>query len=49
MTDLLVAAFVALLVLGGMHIPRLGDAVGRALRNRRALQSPGSGGAANGQ
>lgn len=32
MTDLVVAAFVALLVLGGLYVPRLGDAVGRRLR-----------------
>jgi hypothetical protein len=32
MTDLAVAVFVALLVLGGLYVPRLGDAVGRRLR-----------------
>jgi hypothetical protein len=32
MTDLVVAVFVALLVLGGLYVPRLGDAVGRRLR-----------------
>lgn len=32
MTDLVVALFVALLVFGGIYVPRLGDAVGRRLR-----------------
>ncbi len=43
MTDLLLTAFVALLVFAAMHIPRLGDAIGRALRGRDA---PGPGGGA---
>ena len=32
MTDLVVAVFVAILVFGGIYVPRLGDAVGRRLR-----------------
>ncbi len=45
MADLLLAAFVALLVLAAMHIPRLGDAIGRAVRGRDAPQGPGGGSA----
>lgn len=30
-TDLAVALFVAILVLGGLYVPRLGDALGRAV------------------
>jgi hypothetical protein len=31
-TDAAVAVFVALLVLGGLYVPRIGDAIGRRLR-----------------
>jgi hypothetical protein len=31
-TDLVVALFVALLVLGGLYVPRIGDAIGRRVR-----------------
>lgn len=34
MTDLAVVLFVAVLVLGGLYVPRIGDALGRALRRR---------------
>lgn len=32
LTDVALAIFVALLVLGGIYVPRLGDALGRRLR-----------------
>ena len=32
LTDLAVAAFVALLVFGGLYVPRVADAIGRRLR-----------------
>jgi hypothetical protein len=32
LTDIVVALFVAVLVLGGLYVPRIGDAVGRRLR-----------------
>jgi len=32
MTDLVVALFVAILVVAGLYVPRWGDAVGRLLR-----------------
>jgi Sec-independent protein translocase protein TatA len=35
LNDLAVAAFITLLVFGGIYVPRLGDALGRALRRRR--------------
>lgn len=35
--DLAVAAFVALLVFGGLYVPRVGDAIGRFVRRRRGL------------
>jgi Sec-independent protein translocase protein TatA len=34
-TDLAVAAFVALLVFGGLYLPRVGDALGRLVRRMR--------------
>jgi hypothetical protein len=38
LTDIAVAAFVALLVFGGLYVPRVGDAVGRLLRRRRGAR-----------
>jgi hypothetical protein len=35
LTDLAVALFVAVLVVGGLYVPRLGDALGRLLRRDR--------------
>jgi hypothetical protein len=35
LTDVAVAAFVALLVFGGLYVPRVGDAIGRAVRRWR--------------
>lgn len=32
LTDVAVAAFVALLVFGGLYVPRVADAIGRRLR-----------------
>ena len=37
-TDLAVAAFVALLVFGGLYLPRVGDALGRFVRRRRGMR-----------
>jgi Sec-independent protein translocase protein TatA len=34
-TDLVVVLFVAILVVGGLHVPRIGDALGRLLRRDR--------------
>ena len=34
-TDLVVVVFVAILVIGGMYVPRIGDALGRLLRRDR--------------
>jgi Sec-independent protein translocase protein TatA len=34
-TDLVVVLFVGILVMGGMYVPRLGDALGRLLRGDR--------------
>jgi hypothetical protein len=42
MTDLVVALFVAILVVAALNVPRWGDALGRMLRGDRH----GSGGAA---
>jgi hypothetical protein len=39
-TDLAVALFVAILVLGGLYVPRLGDALGRAVRGDGARAAP---------
>ncbi|HET8540125.1 MAG TPA: translocase [Anaeromyxobacter sp.] len=41
MTDLVVALFVAILVVAGLYVPRWGDAVGRRLRG----DAPDAGGA----
>ncbi len=38
LNDLAVAAFITLLVLGGIYVPRLGDAIGRFVRRRRGLR-----------
>ncbi len=35
LTDLAVAAFVTLLVFGGLYLPRVGDAIGRFVRRLR--------------
>ena len=35
LNDLAVAAFITLLVFGGIYVPRLGDALGRLVRGRR--------------
>lgn len=35
LTDLIVVLFVAILVVGGLYVPRLGDAIGRLLRRDR--------------
>jgi Sec-independent protein translocase protein TatA len=37
-TDLAVAAFVALLVFGGLYLPRVGDALGRLVRRMRGIR-----------
>lgn len=34
-TDLVVVVFVGILVMGGMYVPRLGDALGRLVKDRR--------------
>jgi Sec-independent protein translocase protein TatA len=36
--DLAVAAFITLLVFGGVYLPRVGDAIGRFVRRRRGLR-----------
>lgn len=43
MTDLAIVVFVAILVLGGLYVPRIGDAVGRALRGRAREGRPKGG------
>jgi Sec-independent protein translocase protein TatA len=40
-TDLVVAAFVALLVFGGLYLPRVGDALGRLVRRMRGARDDG--------
>jgi Sec-independent protein translocase protein TatA len=35
LNDLAVAAFITLLVFGGIYVPRLGDALGRYVRRKR--------------
>jgi hypothetical protein len=37
LNDLAVAAFITLLVFGGIYVPRLGDAIGRFVRRRQGL------------
>ncbi len=39
MTDVLVALFVAILVLAALYVPRWGDAIGRRLRGGGAVGS----------
>jgi Sec-independent protein translocase protein TatA len=34
-TDLVVVVFVAILVVGGLYVPRIGDALGRLFRRER--------------
>ncbi|HEY6099399.1 MAG TPA: translocase [Anaeromyxobacter sp.] len=43
-TDLAVVLFVAILVVGGLYVPRIGDALGRLVRRDRE-PPPGSRGA----
>ncbi len=47
LNDLAVAAFITVLVFGGIYVPRLGDALGRLVRRRRGLrdEDPPEGGA----
>ncbi len=40
MTDLVVALFVAILVLAALYVPRWGDAIGRRFRRGDAAQRP---------
>jgi Sec-independent protein translocase protein TatA len=35
LTDLVIVLFVAILVVGGLYVPRLGDALGRLVRRDR--------------
>jgi Sec-independent protein translocase protein TatA len=41
MTDLLVALFVAILVVAALNVPRWGDALGRLLRRDRSGRGDG--------
>ena len=34
-TDLVVVVFVAILVVGGLYVPRIGDALGRFVKDRK--------------
>ncbi len=38
LNDLAVAAFITLLVFGGIYVPRVGDAIGRFVRRRRGYR-----------
>jgi len=38
-TDIAVALFVAILVAGGLNVPRIGDALGRLLRREKPPRS----------
>jgi hypothetical protein len=38
LNDLAVAAFITLLVFGGIYVPRVGDAIGRFYRRRRGYK-----------
>jgi Sec-independent protein translocase protein TatA len=38
LTDLAVAAFVTLLVFGGLYLPRVGDAIGRLVQRLRGTR-----------
>jgi len=43
LTDLVVAAFVTLLVFGGLYLPQVGDAFGRFVRRLRGTRDdPGN-------
>ncbi len=42
LTDLAVFLFVALLVLGGIFVPRVGDAIGRRLRGGAPADASGA-------
>jgi Sec-independent protein translocase protein TatA len=35
LTDLVIVLFVAILVVGGLYVPRIGDALGRLVRRDR--------------
>lgn len=39
-TDLVVTVFVAILVVGGLHVSRIGDALGRLVRRERPPDRP---------
>lgn len=41
-TDLAITLFVAVLVVAGLHVSRIGDAIGRRLRGDGRKQPPGS-------
>jgi hypothetical protein len=43
LTDVAVAAFVALLVFGGLYVPRVADAIGRLFRGGGAQREAGKG------
>lgn len=43
LTDVAVAAFVALLVFGGLYVPRVADAIGRLFRGSGAPREAGKG------
>jgi hypothetical protein len=52
LTDVAVAAFVALLVFGGLYLPRVGDALGRFVRRltaKDAAPAPRGGGVGRGE
>jgi Sec-independent protein translocase protein TatA len=38
-TDLVVVVFVAILVVGGLYVPRIGDALGRLVKGDRKRSS----------
>ncbi len=42
MTDLLVALFVAILVVAALNVPRWGDAIGRRVRGDRSGRGDGA-------
>jgi hypothetical protein len=44
LTDVAVAAFVALLVFGGLYVPRVADAIGRRFRGASAPRDDARGG-----
>jgi Sec-independent protein translocase protein TatA len=49
LNDLAVAAFITLLVFGGIYVPRLGDALGRFVRRRRGLRDEEPPGGSSGE